>query len=303
MYRFRIAEGMDSALDRTRRLLFDPAKGRVWLAFGILAFLAVLFEYQSSWGWSIFGDGAEDRNWRGWLEHFQDHPLLYSGVGLLLFVGALLWIIVSTWITSRGQLMFARAVLTRHTEIEPLWQSVGTQADSLFLFRATVKIAGLLVTAFVVVVAFLFIHLGIGRVSDNSVVVAVAMAPFAAVAGLAAFAVTAVESLTVHFVVPVMLLRKDSCPAAWRHFIAVGRANVTGVLLFYLVHIVLIGVGGVAAVIAGIATLMIGFLPVIHHTLLAPFYVFDRALSLNLVEQSEGVRVNDIMDLDGLEGP
>lgn len=303
MHQFRIAEGMDSALERMRRLLFAPAKGRVWLACGILAFLAVLFDYQSSWGWSFFGDGAKDHDWRSWLGHFQDHPLLYSGVGLLLFVGALLWIIVSTWITSRGQLMFARGVLTQRTEIEPLWQAVGSQADSLFLFRATVKIAGLVVTALVVALAFLFIHLGIGRVSDSSIVVAVAMAPFAAIAGLAAFVVAVVESLTGHFVVPIMLLRNDSCPAAWRRFIAIARRNLLGIVLFYVAHIVIVAIGGVAAVVAGIATLMLGFLPVIHHTLLAPFYVFDRALSLNLMEQAEGVHVTQDADLDGVGEP
>ncbi|MEX2015629.1 MAG: hypothetical protein WD873_03260 [Candidatus Hydrogenedentales bacterium] len=297
MRRFRIAEGLDSALDRTRRLLFTPARGRVWLACGILAFLSVLFDYQTSWGWSIFGDRSNGDSWRSWLEHFQAHPLLYSGVGLLIFVGAFLWIIVTTWITSRGLLMFARAVLTQETEVEPLWHAVGPQADSLFMLRATVKIAGLVITAVVVALAFLFIHVGIGRVSDSSVVVAVAMAPFAAVAGLAAFAVALFESLTAQFVVPLMLLRGDSCSAAWRRFIEIARHNALGILLFYLAHMVIVAVGGVAAVVVGIATLMLGFLPVIHHTLLAPLYVFDRALSLNLIEQAEGTHAQEVAEL------
>ena len=40
----------------------------------------------------------------------------------------------------------------------------------------------------------------------------------------------------------------------------------------------------VAAALAGCFTCFIGFLPIVHHTLFAPFYVFDRAYSLFVIE-------------------
>ena len=41
---------------------------------------------------------------------------------------------------------------------------------------------------------------------------------------------------------------------------------------------------GIASVLIGCVTCCIGFLPVIHHTLFAPFYVFDRSYSLYVLE-------------------
>jgi len=53
-----------------------------------------------------------------------------------------------------------------------------------------------------------------------------------------------------------------------------------------VLKMVFVIVTGITALLAGCFTCCLGFLPVIHHTLLQPLYYFERAWSLCLLRQA-----------------
>ena len=70
---------------------------------------------------------------------------------------------------------------------------------------------------------------------------------------------------------------------AWKKFWSVGKNFIGQIVLFFVLRIVFSMLAGVIGVVAGFVTCCLGFLPVLHQTVMAPYYVFERAWTLEIL--------------------
>jgi hypothetical protein len=84
----------------------------------------------------------------------------------------------------------------------------------------------------------------------------------------------------------------------WKRFWAVGHNHLGGIVLFFFLRICVAVGAGIVGVIAGVFTCCLGFLPVLHQTLMAPYYVFERAWSLEVLAS-----MSPDFDLRGVAAP
>lgn len=103
-------------------------------------------------------------------------------------------------------------------------------------------------------------------------VLLLAMLPFAVISAMAR-----------NFVAPIMLKHGLTAREGWKRFWAVGRAHVGSIIVIFLLRIVVAVGAGIVGMIAGVFTCCLGFLPVLHQTLMAPYYVFERAWALEVL--------------------
>jgi hypothetical protein len=64
---------------------------------------------------------------------------------------------------------------------------------------------------------------------------------------------------------------------------AFGREHVGALILFWVVGAGFAIVAGLAGILGALITCCLGFLPVIHQTIMAPYYVFERAWTLEIL--------------------
>lgn len=86
-----------------------------------------------------------------------------------------------------------------------------------------------------------------------------------------------------NFVAPVMLKHDLGARDAWKKFWSVGRAHVGSIIVFFLLRGLVAGLASIVALMAAVLTCCVGLLPVIHQTIMAPYYVFERAWGLNVL--------------------
>ena len=92
-----------------------------------------------------------------------------------------------------------------------------------------------------------------------------------------------VNAMARNFVAPIMLKHGVGAREGWTRFWAVGRSHMGGIFLFYIMRLI-VGIGaGIVGIVAGFLTCCLGFLPVLHQTLMAPYYVFERAWTLEVL--------------------
>jgi hypothetical protein len=100
-----------------------------------------------------------------------------------------------------------------------------------------------------------------------------------------------VKKFTMDFVVPIMLLRTESCIAGWREFMTLLSANKLRFALYLLFQIV---IGMVIGAIIAIGTCIgcclccisaLLFVPYIGTVILLPLLVFKRSYSLYYLQQ------------------
>lgn len=284
---------ISQALDRVRRLLFQPFDLGRWFVIGFGAWLANLGEQGFHWNYN-FGSphgGHGGGNLSHEFERLKDFVLGNLGwlvpLVVTLLVVALALGVLLTWLNSRGKFIFLHCVALNKAEVSEPWRQFAREGNSLFWFRLVLGLIGMLLTlpllALIAVLVIRMVRLG----EPNAGGIALAAGAFLLVLALALVCFL-IGKLTTDFVVPIMFLRRQKCLASWRELRGLLAANFGNFILYLLFQIVLSLVTGVIVLLVAILTCCcccLLLLPYLGTVLMLPVFVFHRAYSLHYLAQ------------------
>jgi hypothetical protein len=282
------------AMDRVKKVLFQPFDAGRWFVIGFCAWLAYLGEGRGlASGFNYGGHNGHGRqSIRDGFEQARDYvmhniawiaPLAVA----LILVSLSVWLVVM-WLSSRGRFMFLHCVAVNAAEVRVPWARFGHAANSLFLFRLVISLIGLVVML-PLVGGLLLVVMGMvfrDAVSPGGLLLAVVLVFVIIAAGIAFWII---GRLTRDFVVPLQFLRRSRCLDAWRELGGLLRGNIGNVVLYFLFRILLaiaitVIVVGVVLVTCCIAGCLFA-LPYLGTVFLLPILVFERAYSLHYLAQ------------------
>jgi hypothetical protein len=284
---------VSQALDRVKRVLFQPFDLGKWFVIGFCAWLAYLGK-QGFHG--SFNFNAGNRHGRQELRHqfdaardFVMHNLYWiMPVAVAVVVIGIALGVVFLWLSSRGRFMFLHCVALDRAEVAEPWRAFVHEGNSLFWFRLVLS----LISALPILPLMILLGVSLYRMLSPSepdlrvlpLVVGTLLAFLAAV-----FLFALIQKLTRDFVVPIMFLRRGRCLAAWREFLGLLRMHPGEFVLYLLFQIVLALAIGVIVLVVVLATCCIAgcllAIPYLGTVLLLPILVFKRSYSLHYLAQ------------------
>jgi len=298
----RVTESMGPAWETMKRVLFRPFNIGTWFSFGFIFFLQSCVEgggggnnlrlpnTGSGGGHGGGGSGGDTGNNLAGLFH----DLLRSSgpdlpeTGVLVIIAAIAcvvaipMIILMLWLGTRGQMMAIRSVATGQAGIGDQWNATRDAGGKLFKFHMAMTGIGLV---FFLPLAGGGVLLAMPVIRDGAAIESIlpALIGLGMVAVLLMIPLLLVNSLARNFVAPIMLKHGLGAREGWKRFWAVGRSHVGGIFLFFVMRVI-VGIGaGIVGIVAGFLTCCLGFLPVLHQTVMAPYYVFERAWTLEVL--------------------
>jgi hypothetical protein len=275
----------ETAVDDVRERLF-PVRFPLWLILGLVSFLDQCGTNFGSgfappnYGSRGGGDNAlpEVGNWLG------EHVALAAFIAFVVLTLIALVLVVTTWLSSRGVLMYVEAVATG---AEPdLIASFGRNreaANSLFAWRFLTSIAATVIllgtVGIGIVLAFVMNRSGSDVFVGAIGLLGVALL-FVGVALTAAFVSLALRD----FAAPIQWKLNVPCgealrmlmPALSRHWLA---------FLGYLLAKVAVRAAAGVVILLTCCLCCIGLLPIISHTILQPLFFFERAFANRFLEE------------------
>lgn len=287
--KMNVTDGLGQAVEHTKRVLFRPFDFGKWVCFGVIIFLDVLFQggggggggggFNRPGGPDNIADGVNSA--REWV---VQHLVVVLPVVAVVFVIIIGLTVLFMWLRSHGTMMLIRAVALNDSDIGENWRRTRQAAFSVFIFRIVLAAAGFVVFGGFCLMALLTVLSQAARGTDAIWPYVVSLLPIVFIWICLGLAFWLAETLLRNFVAPLMFHFDLSCVEAWKHFRGVCRGNIPMLFLFLVIRFAYFIAFGIATVLIGCVTCCIGFLPVIHHTLFAPFYVFDRSYSLYVLE-------------------
>lgn len=280
------------AWHRMKQALFSPFNLNKWFIIGFNAFLAGLLDGpHGNSAWSEKGDDLTFREFlnlphRGW-EWLMDNPGWFIGIiFIMLFLVTL--VIVLTWLSSRGKVMFLDNVVHERAEIANPWKQYGKEGNSLFLWRVCF---GLIVFAFFILLGIIFftaasaLH-GNGRFTGPLILFILGwMFLFLLTIIIIGYISIFLDS----FVVPLMYKDRLTVIQAWSRFLSIFKRHPFHFLLYGLFVFVLMIAFVISVILAGFMTCCIGFIllviPYIGTVITLPFWYTLRAFSLEYFAQ------------------
>jgi hypothetical protein len=279
------------AIERAKRMLFQPFDLGRWFVIGFCAWLATLGR---AGGGARFNIPAHEGN--GDLRHGLDEAWQFVVKNLywigplavaLVLIGLILWV-VCTWLSSRGRFMFLHCVALDRAEVKVPWHRFAQEGNSLCWFRI---VLGLIGSVVILPPVTLVIVLIVGMVRRD----AAALGGILGVIGLtlvilaAALIFALVAKLTTDFVVPIMWLRRNRCLTAWQEYLGLLSTNFWQFVLYLLFQIVLgLAIGILVLAVVVVTCCCAGCLmaiPYLGTVLLLPVLIFERAYSLYYLAQ------------------
>ena len=194
------------------------------------------------------------------------------------------------WLKSRGQFMFLHCVAENKGEVVKPWKQYAQQANSLFLFKLVLWVAGFAgAILFIVPLALIgiyFMRVGIEFFQLINIVW-IALLVFAII--VVAMAVATIKLLTNDFVIPIMYSRGCLIREAWREFWQLLMSN-KGPFTLYLLFLLVIGLAiGMIVILAVLVTCCCAacflMIPYIGTVVMLPILVWRRAYSLLYLSQ------------------
>ncbi|HEX4514620.1 MAG TPA: hypothetical protein VH054_13810, partial [Polyangiaceae bacterium] len=273
--------------DRMRKALFPFDFGH-WISYGVIFFLQSLLE---GGGTSIPSTGSRSRghgsavglDWREiagdvqrWIDANKGSLVLVGTVTvvLVLALGTLL-----IWLGTRGQMMSIRAVATGRPAIGEHWAETRVAGWSLFKTHLVISGGAFLVGAPLAgLAAFRLLDLAVSGAPDDAVIAG--MLPFVVVGSIFWLVMTIITGILRNFVAPVMQQCHMNVGQAWSHFAGAASGHWGAIALFFVIRFFFALVATIVALVATVCTCCIGALPVIHQTIMAPWYFFERAYAL-----------------------
>lgn len=296
--KMKTIDALDQALTRTKRIFFQPFDLSVWLRFGFIILLVALTS-----GGGFQGGGRGGGNWGNSggnaqtftpdniaTETLQAKEWVVANLTVILVVAGLVVCLcfalaaLLTWLSSRGEMMLVRAVSLNDPYIGRNWKETRELAWSLFLFRLVLALLSLF--GFGAILVFAGLAIAGAAAAGDGTWTALLMPLIPTVLAFIALGVVfgVIGLLLSNFVVPLMYRGNLTCLQAWRLFRTIASGNIVPIGLFFLIRFVYYMLFGIASTLIGCLTCCIGFLPYIHHTAFAPFYIFDRAYSLYVIQ-------------------
>jgi hypothetical protein len=282
------------AMDRVKKVLFQPFDIGRWFVIGFCAWLAYLGEGGGFPGGFHFGahHGHGRHSIRDGFEQARDYVMhniawIAPLVIALILVSLAIWLIV-LWLSSRGRFMFLGCVALNAAEVRVPWVKFAPEATSLFLFRLVIWLISLVVMLPLVGGLLLVVMRMVFReaVSPGGLLLAVVLGFVMMAVGIVFWII---GRLTKDFVVPLQFLRRSLCLDAWGELRGLLRGNIGNLVLYFLFRIVLaiaitVVVVGVVLVTCCLAGCLFA-LPYLGTVFLLPVLVFERAYSLHYLAQ------------------
>ncbi len=297
----RVTESMAPAWETMKRLLFRPFRLGTWFSFGLVFFLQSCVDGDGNGAFNLpdrdwFGDRSETasdlsnvaKTPRLLHEMFDPHAgSLDTGllvvIAIVVCVTVILLVLLTLWLGTRGQMMAIRGIAVGRSDVGLLWNETRAAGNALFKFHLALSGLALLALVPALVVGAMFALSLRGQRSPSFSSFVPVLVTVIVVALLVVLPLLLVQAMLRNFVAPIMLKDGVSAREGWRRFWAVGRGHVGSIVVFFVLRI-LLGVGaGIVGVIASFLTCCLGFLPIVHQTLMAPYYVFERAWTLEVL--------------------
>ena len=291
-----VVEPIGAAIEKTKEILFQPFDIGKWFTIGFCAFLATLGSGggPNGGGGSGHSSGGGPQNFHQEMNNVKDSILEHLHIIIPVAVVVILLIMVISfvlmWLKSRGQFMFLHCVAENKGEVVRPWKQYAQQANSLFLFKLVLWVAGFIgAMLFIVPLAIIgiyFMRVGIEYFPLINIVW-IALLVFAII--VVAMAVGTVKLLTNDFVIPIMYSRGCLIKEAWREFWQLLMSN-KGPFTVYLLFLLVIGFAlGMIVVLAIVFTCCCAccflMIPYIGTVVMLPILVWRRAYSLLYLSQ------------------
>ena len=213
-----------------------------------------------------------------------EHLAVILAVGAIVLVVMLVLVAVVLWLNSRGVFMYADNVASGRFDVARPWREHADRAWSYFGWSFGLSLVGGF-GALALVVPGVFLAVALFTQGPSA-------SPIVGIVGLVLLFVVWVIAMSLFsillrdFAAPLQIKLDLPCGkalgVAWR----LVAANLGTFIVYILLKIVFGIVIAISTLLAGCLTCCLGFLPVIHHTLLQPLYYFERAWSLCLLRQA-----------------
>ncbi len=304
--RMRVTETIGPAWERMKALLFRPFNAGTWFSFGFIFFLQSCVEGGGGGNFNVPGGGGNSGGSGGGYDGSSSGSssdsivapftnLMHSDGGmpaiggaeiaLILVIGlvvAIPLILLAYWLGARGQAMAIRAVAWGDSTVGMNWTATQGPGGRLFKFHlAIVGITAAILVPFMAIGAVLMIP-AIEH-HDGFETILVPLILLGVVAVLALIPLAIVNGITRNFLAPIMVKHEIGSREAWKRFWAIGRNHVGGIFVFFILKFLFSMLAAIAGMIGGFLTCCLGFLPVLQQTLMAPWHVFERAWSLEIL--------------------
>lgn len=290
-----VTQPVGQAIERVKRVLFQPFDFARWFVIGFCAWLAYLgqggfhggYNYRTGPSRGGIGPGIGQGLGRAW--HYVLQNLWWIvPVGLAIVVLAVaIWLVV-LWLSSRGQFTFLHCVALNKAEVQVPWQKFVREGNSLFVFRLVLGLsASVVMLPLAAGITYLIWRMAEHRALSAPGVMGVAGLGIMAVICGIGFAVAA--KLTRDFVVPIQFLRGVKCVEGWRVLLSLLAENSGSFIVYLLFQIVLAVAIFALIVVVVVATCCIAgcllIIPYLGTVVLLPVLVFSRAYSLYYLAQ------------------
>ena len=292
-----VIQPLTPAIQRTRRILFEPFQLSRWLRLGFCAFLmgSTPIGGFGAGGPSSFSDSDSDSDpvsrsavslFDGAVPWIRQHQMLLLFLAAIVATLLLVFGVLLIWLSSRGHFMLLDGVVRNRGAIGAPWRHYRREANSLFRFRIAMGLVGLLVVLAIVAVPLLLGFRGEWRAEIWSAWYVLLV--FASLLALGAWilALLLISTLLVDFVVPVMYRHRLPVWPAWKRVIQQLLLAHPGAVALYLVARVLLN--SAVAIVAGLATLLsccLALVPYLGSVILLPLSVFQLNYPLAFLEQ------------------
>jgi len=292
--RISVTNPITPAIDRARKILFEPFNLGKWFVIGFCAWLAGL---GSAGGGHVNVPGGGGRGVgsyneftaaiREGLARAKDfaidnlHWILPLAI-IIVLISIILWLVL-TWLSSRGRFMFLHCVAYNRAEVTIPWAQFRDHGNSLFMFRVVLGLIGFALTLLAALPGILLMASAIAPGGSPAEAIMGIIVLFLLVL-VVSIPLLLVRKFTVDFVVPIMFLRTASSRAGWREFLDTLSANKARFVLYVLFQIVIAIAIGFIVIAAMCVTCCIAAcimaLPYLGTVLMLPVLIFTRSYSL-----------------------
>ena len=288
-----VVHPVGQAIERVKRVLFQPFDLGKWFAIGFCAWLANLGRGGFQGHFNVGpGHGSAANQIRERVEQARDYitnnlSWILPLAAVVLLLGFAIWLLV-IWLSSRGRFMFLHCIVLDKAEVAVPWRKFAREANSLFWFRLVVGLVGLVATLPLVGVMAItgWRMLERGEPSVRGILELVGVGLVLLLVG-AVFWVVA--KLTTDFVVPIMFLRSGKCLQGWGVLLGLLAGNLGRFVLYFLFRIILALAIFVLLLTAVLATCCIAgcmmVIPYLGTVVLLPIHVFRRSYSIYYLAQ------------------
>jgi hypothetical protein len=277
------------AMDRVKRLLFQPFDLGKWFVIGFGAWLAHLGGGGSGSGFHLPMRGGDIHAWYERTRYYVTENLswILPLVGFLMVFGLALWVLL-IWLSSRGRFIFLHCVALDKAEVAEPWNKYAHEGNSLCRFRLVFGLIGMVLIMPLVVLAVILVvrMVNYGGFRPGSILVLVGLGLVLVTTGLI---FSAIAKLTEDFVVPIMYLRGGTCRAGWGELLGLISTYLAPFILYLLFQIVLsIVLGAIVLGVVLVTCCLAGCvmaIPYVGTVALLPILMFKRAYSLYYLGQ------------------